>query len=62
MSDLFVFDVGYSPGRMPLTPDAKVSRVYVAAESFIRAQILAAQIVAGHCAMVTSTTFVYAEV
>lgn len=62
---VYSFLVGLSPGRMPLTPDAEHVIVHVAEEDsrrgVIRAGIVAAQIAAGTCAMVTSTELLQVE-
>lgn len=64
MSATFSFLVGLSPGR-PIVPDAEAVIVHVAEEDSpagaIRAEVLAAQIAGGSCAMVTSTRLLAVE-
>lgn len=61
---VYSFLVGLSPGR-PIRPDAEQTIVHVAEEDStrgaIRAQVLAAQIASGSCAMVTSTRLLQVE-
>lgn len=49
--------VGYST-RRPVVPDEKHTTVIVVAENETDAQLIAAQVVATHCEMVTSTEIV----
>lgn len=64
MSAVYSFLVGKSPGR-PIVPDAVQTIVHVAEDDspagMVRAQVLAAQIAGGSCAMVTSTELLAVE-
>lgn len=61
---VYSFLVGLSPGR-PIRPDAEQVIVHVAEDDSpagaVRAEVLAAQIAGGSCAMVTSTELLQVE-
>jgi hypothetical protein len=64
VSAVYSFLVGLSPDR-PIVPDAAHTIVHVAEDGSpagrVRAEVLAAQIAGGSCAMVTSTELLAVE-